>query len=217
MNDSSTTDDLKRRRTRTALLDAVRCLATDQVRHPATGKIAIHDITDAAGFGVGTFYNYFDTKQDIFVAVLDQIREEFNDRLEQLRKDQQDLAMLLASSLKLSFTEARDNRDWPLFLPHSGLPGNMKIRLQRQQLLADLCRGRESGRFRIDNPDFVCELIEGMTDHIHRAINDGKLTDQAIADTVRYILRMLGLPDVVAGAVADTPLPDRLLPGPART
>ena len=46
-----------------------------------------------------------------------------------------------------------------------------------------------------------------MIEHINREIREGRLTPDATDEAVRYILRMLGLPDLVAKALTQSPLP----------
>mgnify|MGYP001326021867 CR=1 FL=1 len=46
-----------------------------------------------------------------------------------------------------------------------------------------------------------------MVKHTNLEISKGTLGRSAMDDTVRHILRMLGLPDLVAKALVQTPLP----------
>ena len=46
-----------------------------------------------------------------------------------------------------------------------------------------------------------------MIEHINREIRKGNLASNATDEAVRYILRMLGLPDLVAKALTQSPLP----------
>lgn len=194
----------KRERTRHALVAAAR----DLVYERGHDKIAIQDITRKADVGLGTFYNYFDTKDHIFEAVLAEIREQFNQGLEIIRKPVKDPAMILALTLKYSLQQAQDNQDWNCFLTWSGLsPEDHRLEQDEEQCLEDIQRGAEAGRFRVDDVYYTRSLIMGMVRHINYEIAHGRLGRSAIEDTVRYILRMLGLPDVVAKALADTRLP----------
>jgi len=63
----------RRIRTRAALLDAAR----DLVFEHEHDKSSIQEITNRAGVATGTFYNYFETKQDVFVAVVADYRARF--------------------------------------------------------------------------------------------------------------------------------------------
>jgi len=61
------------RRTRAALIEAARGVFEDRGYIDAR----ITDITQAAGVAHGTFYTYFDSKQEIFQEVMDALLEDF--------------------------------------------------------------------------------------------------------------------------------------------
>ena len=193
----------KRQRTRQALIDAARQLV-DECGHE---NISIQDITDRADVGLGTFYNYFDNKQMIFEAVLAEIRAGFEERLNAIRASLTDPAALIAVTMQFCFAEALDNEEWQTFLRKSGLQGEYFLLQDKEQCLRDVETGAKRGRFKIDNPEFVANLIFGMSRHVTVEMAAGRMGRQAIPDTTRYILRMLGLPELVAKAVTQTPLP----------
>lgn len=193
----------KREKTRQALIDAATLLV-DARGHEF---ISIQDITDQANVGLGTFYNYFDNKQMIFEAALDEIRQRFEIRLDTLRSSLTDPASRIAVTIQFCFMEALDNEEWKVFLAKSGLEGEHLLLQDPAQCLADIETGAKRGRFKIDNPAFVSNLICGMARHITVEIASGKLERDAIPNTTRYVLRMLGLPELVAKAITQTPLP----------
>lgn len=193
----------KKEITRQALVDAARALVDER----SDAKIAIQDITNRANVGLGTFYNYFENKQAIYEAVLLDIRSNFEARLESIRAHQTDAASLVASTLKFCFNEALDNEEWQTFIQKSGIEGEHLLLQDPKQCLQDIQTGAQRGRFKIDDPEFVANLVTGITRHVTREIATGKLSRSAINDTTRYVLRMLGLPELVAKAVTQTPLP----------
>lgn len=193
----------QRRGTRQSLIDAARTLVFERGHE----RISIQDITRLAGVGTGTFYNYFDTKQRVFEAVLDDYRQAFADDLEQTRIRLNDPAMLVATTLKYYFHQAQHNEQWKTFLACSGLSEGHQLRQAEEQSLNDLRKGVKAGRFKIEDVHFAQSLIAGMIDHTNAAIGAGQLSPSASDNTVRYILRMLGLSDMVARALTQSPQP----------
>ncbi len=193
----------RRKATRKALVRAARDLVLERGHE----KISIQDITGRAQVGTGTFYNYFQTKQDVFEAVILDYREEFTATLTELRKNIKDPAMMIAVALKYYFRLAQDNAEWNSFVTFSGLPGTHVLHQDEQQCLADIKRGVSAGRFKVEDPHFAQSLITGMVRHTMLAVADGTLGPSATDNTARYVLRMLGLPDLVAKAVTQDPLP----------
>ncbi len=193
----------KRERTRFALINAARSLVFERGEQ----RISIQDITDRADVGLGTFYNYFPTKTAVFEAVLAQMRSDFNVALNQLREPLKDPAFIVAVTLKYSFRQALDNDEWNSFLAYSGLEGEYLLHQDEAQCLADIKRGVSAGRFKVDDIHFAQSLVMGMVRHVHREIRSGRLSRQAMDDTTCYILRMLGLPHLVARALIQSPMP----------
>ncbi len=193
----------KRLRTRKALVLAAR----DLVYARGHEKISIQDITERAEVGTGTFYNYFRTKQQVFEAVLDDFRESFARDLEEVRKKLKDPAMTVAVTLKYYFHQAQDNDSWNTFVTYSGLSGEHVLHQEEQQCLSDIQRGVRAGRFKVDDAFFTQSLVTGMVRHTNLGISKGVLGRSAMENTTRYILRMLGLPDLVAKALVQSPLP----------
>ncbi|MDW3220905.1 MAG: TetR/AcrR family transcriptional regulator [Acidimicrobiales bacterium] len=63
------------RRTRAAIVDAALVVFNERGYH----NTRITDITDAAEVAVGTFYTYFDTKEEVFEVVLESVEAEVLD------------------------------------------------------------------------------------------------------------------------------------------
>ena len=193
----------KKVKTRYALVSSARELVYER-RHD---KISIQDITDRADVGLGTFYNYFDSKRMVFEAVLDEIREDFNQHLTELRKPLKDPATVLAVTMQYCLLQAQDNQEWRTFLSYSGLKGDYSLQQEESQCLADIRRGAERGRFQVEDVSFTGSLIMGMIRHVSAEISCGNLSRSAMQETTRHILRMLGIPDLAAKALTQAPLP----------
>ena len=192
----------KRRATRQVLLDAVR----DLVFEKGHDRIAIREITIRARVSVGTYYNYFDTKQDIFMAVAQNMQDLIALDLETTTKSINDPAMKVAITLKYYFHESLDNQDWREFTRLTGLTA-LPLEHAIDARIEDIQRGVNGGRFKVDNVHFTESLISGMFRHVVSAINKGHVGRNATDYTIRSILQMLGLPEIVAKALTQTALP----------
>ena len=193
----------KKTRTRSALIAAARSLVFER----GHGRISIQDITECAGVAIGTFYNYFVTKQQVFESVIADYRDKFSSEVEETRSRLKDPAMVVTATLKYYFHQSQCNHEWLTFIALSGLPGPIELRQSDSECLVDIKRGVAAGRFKVEDPLFAKSLIAGMIEHINREIRDGRLAPDATDEAVRYILRMLGLPDLVAKALTQSPLP----------
>ncbi len=193
----------KRERTRSSLLTATRNLVNEHQHQ----KISIQDITQEAHVGLGTFYNYFDSKYEIFEAVLDDMRTSFNERLFKLRKPLKDPATVIAVTLRYCFEQALDDEEWRSFISWSGISGEHFLHQDQAQCLQDIQWGARSGRFQVDDVQFTCSLVMGMVRHVTLEVMQGNLHRNAMPQTTRHNLRMLGIPDLVAKALTQASLP----------
>lgn len=195
---------VKRALTRAALVRATHELVLARGHE----KISIQDITTAANVGLGTFYNYFDSKQGAFEAVLDQIRGQFYATLHGLRSPLRDPATRLAVTLQFYFTQIQDNQAWNDFVRFAGPEDPYLLSSDSDPLLADIQLGA-GGRFKVDDPVLTHNLILGLVRHVSQEIRRGQLSRKAMTETTRHILRMLGLPDQAAKALTQSswPLP----------
>ena len=169
-------------------------------------SISIQEITKRASVSTGTYYNYFDTKQDVFVAVADEMRDLIAGNLETARESIKDPAMRVAVALKYYFDQALDNQEWREFTSFTGLTW-LTLEQTVNARIEDIERGVSGGRFKVDDVSFTESLIRGMVRHVTSAIDKGQVERNATDYAIRSILQMLGLPEIVAKALTMTALP----------
>ncbi|MBT4494786.1 MAG: TetR/AcrR family transcriptional regulator [Gammaproteobacteria bacterium] len=201
----------KRQATRKALLSAAKELVFEK----GHDRISVQEITSCARVATGTYYNYFDSKQDIFYAVADDMKDEMARALDDSRAIIKDPAMLVSVTLKYYFYQTIDNDDWREFTHCVGL-GDLPLQQSSEQCLEDIQRGIKAGRFRVDDIHFTQNLVTGMVSHVSREIQKGRIGRNAVEFAIRSILQMLGLPDLVSKALTQTPLPPIAAPKRAR-
>jgi AcrR family transcriptional regulator len=192
----------KKQVNRRALLEAARHLVFEK----GHDRISIQEITGRAGLATGTFYNYFESKQDVFLAVSEDMRRELSEELEEVRGKIKDPAMRVATTLKYYFYQAADNQEWREFTRCAGL-GNLSLQQNERQCTEDIERGVKAGRFRVDDIHFTRTLVCGMVSHVNLSIRQGTVGRHSIEFAIRSILQMLGLPELVSKALTQTPLP----------
>ena len=192
----------KRQATRQLLLDAAR----DLVLERGHDRVSIEEITDRARVSKGTFYNYFDTKQDVFTAVAQGLKAQLAADLVTTTDPIKDPAMKVAITLKFYFYQSLDNQDWREFTRFTGLT-ELYLEQASEERIEDLQSGVKAGRFKGDNVYFTESLIKGMSRHVVSAIDQGQVGRDASDYAIRSILQMLGLPEIVAKALTQTRLP----------
>ena len=200
----------KRQATRKALLSAT----SDLVFEKGHNCFPVQEITGRAGVSTGTFYNYFEFKQDVFVAVAEDMCAQLAGALAETRANTKDPAMLVAVTVKFYFEQAIGNQDWREFTDLAGL--SVTLQQPPEQCLEDIEGGVKAGRFRVDDVHFTQNLVTGMVGHITEEIMNGRIGSFGIEYTIRSILQMLGLPELVSKALTQTPLPAIAMPKRSR-
>ena len=198
----------KRERTRQALLDATRAIVCER----GYDNISITEITQRANVATGTFYNYFPSKQHAFEAVLAEIKRQFNIRLDEVRERIQDPALRMATTLRFTFQEARENHEWNMFLDYSGRRNRRPILQDEARLRDDLELGVQGGRFQVDSLELTHTLVVSMIRQVNLDLRANRLSVETIDRVSKSIMKMLGLTEIVTRALIQAPLPSRPAP-----
>lgn len=184
----------KRDRTRKKLLDA----AQGQLLEGGVAALTIAGLTGRAEFGVGTFYNYFTTREDVIEAVTDMLNAAFNRDLDLLVKDLSDPEEVLTASCLQTLAFVTAGSDSGRILFDSDLPIEGFIYNVRQRFVADAQVGIRQGVFLVDNPAVLLSMISGA---VYGVLSDryrGSLPGTSAKAVCRNVLKLLGVGDVRA-------------------
>ena len=204
----------RRRETRWRLLRAAYELMADRGR----AGVAINEITEAADVGFGSFYNHFESKDDIHAAVVEEVFSRFGEALSQIAEVLDDPAEILAASLRYVMERARREPRWGRFLIRSAFSMQNMSQGMGRYLMQDLQRGIDAGRFRTEDLMMTLLTIGGVvvaTINAEFELNadadihqlPGFDTEGLAERVVAWVLRQLGLKDEEAREIAQRPLP----------
>jgi AcrR family transcriptional regulator len=197
----------RKARTRAALLAAARELLAS--RDPA--EVSIQEITDTADVGFGSFYNHFESKADLFDAAMEEVLEEHGALFDALTAHMDDPAEVFASATRMTVRMVKTHPQLVQILQRAGLRYLHGPHGLGPRALRDLQRAKDAGRFRIDDPKLALACVGGATLGVISLLSTNpqpKAIDAAADELVTNLLRMLGLPDDEARAIARRPLPE---------
>ena len=195
----------RKARTRAALVRAAQaCMASGQVNVP------ILELTQAADVGLGSFYNHFASKEELFQAALEDALDAYGALLDQLTIGLDDPAEVFAQSFRLTGRLHRRQPQLSKVLLHNamalvGSTGGLAPRARR-----DLDAAARAGRFTIVDPELAMTIVAGAALclgqllHDHPDRDDAEATDHVTED----LLRMFGIPADEAHQISQRPLPD---------
>jgi AcrR family transcriptional regulator len=195
---------LERRRlaTRAKLIDAGRRIVADKGVEATT----IQDITDAADVGRGSFYNFFDTKDQLVEAIVRDVLDSLV-QVEYFVNDQfSDPRLALAATLRYAF-DMLDNPAVAWFIVRTTSIGGPFFNQFHDVTSALLERGRDAGRFSFDDIEVAVVLTATMMLGGIEGVLVGRLSRSHTDTVVEHVLRMLGVPGAVARKIVSTPLP----------
>ncbi|OBF36783.1 TetR family transcriptional regulator [Mycobacterium sp. ACS1612] len=195
----------RKQRTRAALIQAAQALI-------AAGKlnVPVLEITQAADVGMGSFYNHFDSKEELFEAAVADVLDTHGALLDQLTATIDDPAETFASSFRLTGRLFRRRPQESRILLASGLNLMSSERGLGPRALRDIETAVAAGRFTVDDPKLALAVAGGALLGLGKLLQDEpERDDSAAADRVTEdVLRLFGLPADEAHEICTRPLPD---------
>ena len=191
-------------RTREALLAAARALFASRGLSGTT----IADIAEHADIAIGSFYNYFSTKEELLEALLE---AELARQLEQLKRRQacvQDPAEKISVAHRHLVRAGRSDPDWAWLLVRLDVPYRAAWSVLGQAAESDLRAGIEAGRFDVANPALALNASGGALFAVIQAQLAGEAGREADSEHAEGVLRSFGLDRGEAAEVARRPLPE---------
>jgi len=159
---------------------------------------------------MGSFYNHFDSKEELFRAAVEDALDAFGSVLDRLTVGLDDPAQVFAQSFRLTGRLHRRQPELSKVLLNSGLAlaGSDKGLAPRAR--RDIENGIRAGRFTVRDPDLAMVIVAdasicpGQMLHDHPGRDDADAADQVAED----LLRMLGVLADEACSICRRPLPD---------
>ena len=195
----------RKQRTRAALIAAAqRLIAEGKVNVP------VLEITQAADVGMGSFYNHFDSKEQLFEAAVADVLDAHGAMLDRLTESIDDPAETFATSFRLIGRLFRRRPQESEILLANGLALLSSDRGLAPRALRDIRAGVDTGRFTVDDPELALFMAGGALLGLGRLLRDDPDRDDArAADGVtESVLRLFGLGAAEARAVCRRPLPE---------
>jgi len=193
----------RRLRTRARLIEAARRIVATR----GIESTPISEITDAAGVGVGSFYNHFASKEDLLEAVISDTFEAHGAALERIHAGKDDVAEIFAQNIRLTVRLVDHDPVWGWFAVRTGMYATQLRSSLGGRLARDLRRGFGAGRFASYDEHTTVAAIGGALLGVMRAKLAGDLPRDADRFLAEELLRLLGLPPEQAAEIASRRLP----------
>ena len=194
----------RKARTRAALIRAAQgLLASGNTNAP------VLEITQAADVSNGSFYNYFESKEELWQVAIDSALESVGDYLDSLTVELSDPVEKFTQSFRLSGRLFRLEPQLSRVLLNSeaaafAAAGGLAPRSRR-----DIESAAARGRFDVDDPDLALALVAGTLLSMGRLLLAQPDRDEAatVDGTTERVLRALGISPDEARTLCSSDLP----------
>jgi AcrR family transcriptional regulator len=197
--------DRRKARTRAALIRAAQTLIAQ-----GRTNVPVLEITQAADVGMGSFYNHFETKEQLFEAAVEAVMDGYGQLLDELTADVDDPVEVFACSFRLTGRLYRREPELSRVLLNNVLrllaaDNGLAPRARR-----DIAAAAAAGRFDVADLEVAVTMTAGSLLALGHLLHtqpdrDGEATTDLVAED---LLRMLGVPRRQAQRICHLPLPD---------
>jgi len=194
----------RQQRNRQALIQAASVVMTEKGVVGAT----MLEIAERADVGAGTVYNYFKSKDELAIAVLEEMMHELALHIEKVTEKFEDPAQVYAFGVRTVLETATSDVRWKQLLYRSEVIADALFRRMGPFAIRDLRRAADAGRFQIPNPELVWRLTAHAIVGISLAITTEEVPPTAKDQIVVRLLCMTGIG-------ADAALELSMRPGPS--
>ena len=195
--ETTTRGHKKRARTRRELVAAALDVIGERGEAFSIGEVA-----ERAGVSNGTFYNYFDDRDDLLAAIVPEaVTTLAIDGARAVQDDDPAARFAGITALVLAQVLTEPER-WRVVIRLDAARSAVLDGEPLRHLRADLDAGRASGRFAVGDTDAVIDVVVGTMLAAARRLLAGSAGPRHGAEVVELLLRSLGIDGAEAGRLA---------------
>lgn len=195
----------RKQRTRNALIRAAQGFI-------AQGRLAVPvlEITQAADVGMGSFYNHFDSKEELFAAAVTDALDNMGALLDSSTADIPDPAEAFAASYRLSGRLFRLLPEQTTLLLANSSTLILSDRGLSPRALRDITAAVEQGRFTLSDPELGLAIAGGVFVGLGTLLTQRPDRDlEATVDAAtEHLLTTFGMSPAEAHDLCSKPLPE---------
>jgi len=199
-----TRSDRRKRRNRQALIEAGYAVMATKGIDAAT----MSEIADLADVGAGTVYNYFDSKDELAMCVMEQVMERLAKRIEAVTDSFSDPAQVYAFGIRNVMKAATTDQRWRWLLRRSEVIADAMYRIMGPYAIRDIRNAVTAGRYRVEDPQLAWRLATHAIVGFSLAVCDKNMMPGKIDEVVVNLLGMVGVNREEAWEIAQRSCPE---------
>ncbi|MBB3931851.1 AcrR family transcriptional regulator [Kaistia hirudinis] len=166
------------------------------------------EIAERADVGAGTVYNYFKSKDELAVSVLEDMMHDLALRIERVTNTFDDPGQVYAFGVRTVLEAATRDVRWRQLLSRSEVIAHAIFRRMGPFAIRDLRQATAVSRFSVGDPELVWKMAAHAIVGVSLAITNGELPEEKIHETVVRLLCMNGIGTEAAEELASRPRPE---------
>lgn len=202
--DKETRSDRRKRRNREALLAAGHQVMASKGIDAAT----MAEIAELADVGAGTVYNYFASKDDLAMSVMERVMDLLAQRIEAVTNTFEDPGQVYAFGIRNVMKAATTDHRWRWLLRRSEVIADAMYIVMGPYAIRDIRNAVAAGRYRTDNPELAWRMATHAIVGFSLAVCDQKIYIDKMNDAVINLLGMVGVSPEEAREIALRPCPE---------
>ena len=187
----------KRSRTRQTLLDAALGVLAENGENFSLSEVAAR-----AGVSHGTFYNYFNDRDELIDALVTYSVEQFAERSEQEVRTTDPAVRFAVISARALRRASESPHTMKVALRIDAVQRALLVNGPLSRLHANLAEGFKAGRFTSPADEGTLDVILGSLLLAARRIIDGESSDSHVANVIQRLLKSLGVDHAEATIIA---------------
>jgi AcrR family transcriptional regulator len=197
--------DRRKARTRQALIDA----AVQLIAEGRGDRASVQEITEAADIGFGSFYNHFESKEQLFQTAAEEMLDQWAQMIDTACQGLHDPAEVFAVSLRISGRLIWSHPEIAGFITGAGLDLLDAPRGLAPYALRDIRAGQASGRFTVPDAEIALGAVAGGLLgllRLHQRQPD-RVKEDSVDELAEACLRLLGVRSTEARRLSRLRLP----------
>lgn len=166
------------------------------------------EIAEQADVGAGTVYNYFESKSELAMCVMEYAMVRLAQRIQAVTDTFADPGQVYAFGIRNVMMAATTDRRWKWLLRRAEVIADAMYRVFGPYAIRDIRNAVASGRYSVEDPELAWRQATYAIVGFSLAVCDQKISAGNIDEAVVNLLGMVGVPRSEAWEIARRPCPE---------
>jgi AcrR family transcriptional regulator len=193
----------RKQRNRQALIEAGYQIIAEKGIDAAT----MVEIAELADVGAGTVYNYFESKNELVICVMEEVMDRLAQRIEVVTNTFNDPAQVYAFGVRNVMVAATTDQRWKWLLRRSEVSAGAMYRVMGPYAVRDIRNAVREGRYKVEDPELAWRQATHAIVGFSLAVCDREVLPEKIDEAVVNLLGMVGVERREAWDIALRPTP----------